>query len=115
MRTFNFLMIFDIIIVGYGLCIIFAALKMNRTKQPAGMLIPEEDLVGSKDPNGFCEAMYKKTLAFGILCMLYGLAGTVNELIWKFKIVNIIALTVFIVVVLWFCREMRNARHTYIK
>lgn len=115
MNSLNFLMIFDIIILGYGFCIIFSALKMNRTKEPAGMLIPEEDLVGSKDPKGFCEAMYKKTLAFGILCVLYGLAGAGCELFWKSRIINIISLTIFIVAVLWFCKEMRSARHAYIK
>lgn len=115
MNSINFLIIFDIIILGYGFGIISAALKMNRTKEPAGMLIPQEDLVGSKDPKGFCEKMYKKTLFFGILCVLYGLAGIGSELLWKSRLVNVVTLTIFIVAVLWFCKEMRSARHTYIK
>lgn len=115
MDSINFLMLFDIIILGYGLCIISSAVKMNKTKVPASMLIPEEDLVGSKDPKGFCEVMYKKTLIFGILCVLYGLSGIGSELFWQSRIINIVSLTIFIIAVLWYCREMRSARHTYIK
>ncbi|MCI8326811.1 MAG: hypothetical protein HFI37_03440 [Lachnospiraceae bacterium] len=82
---------------------------------PAKMLIPEEDLIGSKDPKKFCEVMYKKTFLFGIVCVLYGMAGIGSEMLWKSRMGNSISLTIFIIVVLWYCREMRKARQTYIK
>ena len=47
MNNINFLMIFDIVILGYGFWIMYGAVKMNKTKVPASMLIPEEDLIGS--------------------------------------------------------------------
>lgn len=114
MDNINFLMIFDVVILGYGFWIMLGAVKMNKTKVPASMLIPEEDLIGSRDPEGFCEVMYKKTFVFSIICMLYGVAGVISELFLKSRIFNIITLTIFIIAVLWFCKEMRNARHTYI-
>ena len=99
MESINFLMIFDIVILGYGFLIVRGALQMHKTNVPASMLIPAEELTGCKDPVGFCEAMYQKTL--------YGLGSI--------KLLNIIALTVFIIAVLWFCKEMRSAREKYLK
>ena len=115
MNNINFLMIFDIVILGYGFWIMYGAVKMNKTKVPASMLIPEEDLIGSRDPEGFCEVMYKKTLVFGIICVLYGLAGFGSEIFFQSRSFNIVTLTIFIIAVLWFCKEMRSARHTYIR
>ena len=83
---------------------------MHKTNVPASMLIPAEELTGCKDPVGFCEAMYQKTLVFGILCIVYGAVCTINE-----YGLGSIALTVFIIAVLWFCKEMRSAREKYLK
>lgn len=79
MESINFLMIFDIVILGYGFLIVRGALQMHKTNVPASMLIPAEELTGCKDPVGFCEAMYQKTLVFGILCIVYGAVCTINE------------------------------------
>ena len=116
MESINFLMIFDIVILGYGFLIVRGALQMHKTNVPASMLIPAEELTGCKDPVGFCEAMYQKTLVFGILCIVYGAVCTINEYgLGSIKLLNIIALTVFIIAVLWFCKEMRSAREKYLK
>ena len=89
---------------------------MHKTNVPASMLIPAEELTGCKDPVGFFEAMYQKTLVFGILCIVYGAVCTINEYgLGSIKLLNIIALTVFIIAVLWFCKEMRSAREKYLK
>lgn len=116
MESINFLMIFDIVILGYGFLIVRGALQMHKTNVPASMLIPAEELTGCKDPVGFCKAMYQKTLVFGILCIVYGAVCTINEYgLGSIKLLNIIALTVFIIAVLWFCKEMRSAREKYLK
>lgn len=60
MESINFLMIFDIVILGYGFLIVRGALQMHKTNVPASMLIPAEELTGCKDPVGFCEAMYQR-------------------------------------------------------
>ena len=110
MESINFLIIFDIVIFGYGWMIISAAIKMKKTGVPASMLIPQEDLAGSKDPRGFCEEMYPKTLIFGIICVLFGIISGA-----KSNIVTSAALIVFIVAVLVYCNLMRKARYKYIK
>ena len=116
MESINFLMIFDIVLLGYGFLIVRGALQMHKTNVPASMLISAEELTGCKDPVGFCEAMYQKTLVFGILCIVYGAVCTINEYgLGSIKLLNIIALTVFIIAVLWFCKEMRSAREKYLK
>ena len=86
MESINFLMIFDIVILGYGFLIVRGALQIQ------------------------------KTLVFGILCIVYGAVCTINEYgLGSIKLLNIIALTVFIIAVLWFCKEMRSAREKYLK
>lgn len=60
MESINFLMIFDIVILGYGFLIVRGALQMHKTNVPASMLIPAEELTGCKDPVGFCEANVSK-------------------------------------------------------
>ena len=46
MESINFLMIFDIVILGYGFLIVRGALQMHKTNVPASMLIPAEELTG---------------------------------------------------------------------
>lgn len=115
MSSINFLIIFDVVILGYGLIIIFAAIKMKKTGIPAGILIPEEDIIGSKDPKGFCEAMYAKTLGFGVVCVLYGVISMISDIVMQSNLVNSIALAVLIVAVLFYCNVMRQARYKFIK
>lgn len=115
MESINFLIIFDIVIFGYGWMIISAAIKMKKTGVPASMLIPQEDLAGSKDPRGFCEEMYPKTLIFGIICVLFGIISGAGEFFTKSNIVTSAAMMVFIVAVLVYCNLMRKARYKYIK
>lgn len=115
MDSINFLLIFDVIILGYGFYIIAAAVKMDRTKIPAGMLVSREELTGSRDPEGFCGAMAKKTLVLGICCVLFGLISGIGEIYIKSRIFSGAVLTLFLITVLWYCNEMRSARSAYIK
>ena len=73
------------------------------------------DSPGSKDPRGFCEEMYPKTLIFGIICVLFGIISGAGEFFTKSNIVTSAALIVFIVAVLVYCNLMRKARYKYIK
>ena len=60
MESINFLMIFDIVILGYGFLIVRGALQMHKTNVPASMLIPAEELTGCKDPVGFVRRCIKR-------------------------------------------------------
>ncbi len=115
MDSINFLTIFDVVIFGYGWMIVAAAIKMKKTEVPASMLIPPEDLPGSKDPKGFCKAMYLETLIFGIICVAFGVISALGEYFIKIKAVTVGALVVFIVAVIVYCDRMRKARYKYIK
>lgn len=109
----NMMVIFDVIVVAFGIYMVASALKMNRSGEISSMLVSKEEIGKCKDKNAFIRNIYKKEAAFGVIMALVGILNLVDALVITIKYANIAEMLVFLFAFLWFNRELRDARTDY--
>ena len=71
----------DVLIVGFGVYLIYCAVKMKRTGElTKGVIIRKDaDLTKAPDVPGFIRYMYAKVIAIGICTCICGTLGIIND------------------------------------
>ena len=115
MNSDSFMVLFDFVIFFYGLYMVYSAYQMKRTGQPSNLIINQAELVGAKDMKGFCGAMFKPLVLFGIMAMIYGVADYVNDKYLEVPMANFVAVALFLILCVWFLRETKKNKAKYIK
>ena len=115
MSSDSFMFLFDVIILCYGVYLVYSGYQMKRTHQPPNVIINQTELIGARDVKGFCEAMYKPTIIFGVTTTLYGIVGIINDQVMDQPIVNFVCITLFLILCVWYVREMRKNKDKYLK
>lgn len=110
----NVMIIFNIVIMGFGIYMIAAALKMKKTGVISSAVITEEEIAKCKDKKGFIEFMYWREAFFGVLIIIVGALGLVDDLVVSLGIFNIIEMLVFLAAFLWFQTGLRKAREKFL-
>lgn len=110
----DFMLIFDLIITGLGLYLIYSSLKMKNTGQLSTIVVSQDDMARCKDKQGFIEAIAMKSVGFGVVALIYGILAILNDVNAVFgKYFNMIGAVVFIGTWLWFAGELRKAREKF--
>lgn len=119
MKGFNIMLIFDIIIAGVGVYLLYSYIIMKKDREIPSAFVAEEQIRKCKDKDGFINYMLPRTLIFaigsmasGVLCFLADLkvlplsknAGS---------IFGVTMLLVFLTIWLIFSSSMKNARVKY--
>lgn len=115
MSSDSFMLLFDVIILGYGVYLVYSGYQMKKTHQPSNLIINQADLVGARDTKGFSEAMFKPTVVFGMMAILYGIIGFINDRYLDEPMVNFVSIALFLVLCFWFLREAKKNKTKYLK
>lgn len=115
MNPDSFMMLFDVIILCYGVYLVYSGYQMKKTHQPSSIIINQADLIGARDTRGFCEAMFKPVVVFGIMAIVYGVVGFINDRFLDEPMVNFISVVLFLVLCFWFLQEMKKNKARYLK
>lgn len=108
------MVIFDAVIVVFGLYMVISAFKMKKTGSISTAVISGDEIKKCRDVNGFISYMYWKEAAFGVIVIIVGTLGLINDLIISLGPVNIAEMLVFIVAFVWFQQSLRKARERYL-
>lgn len=109
----NMMVIFDVIVVLFGVYMVASAFKMNRSGEISSMLVSKEELGKCRDKAAFIGNIYRKEAAFGVIMALVGILNLVDALVISIKYATIAEMLVFLFAFLWFNRELRDARTDY--
>ena len=115
MNSDSFMSLFDLVILIYGIYMIYSAYQMRKTHQPSKLIINQAELVGARDPKGFCEAMFKPFVVLGMLAILYGIVGFLNDKFVDDPMVTLVAIALFLIMCFWFMRELNKNKTKYLK
>ena len=115
MSSDSFMLLFDVIILCYGLYLIYSGYQMKKTHQPSNLIINQADLIGARDTKGFCEAMFKPTVVFGMMAVLYGIVGFINDRYVDEPMVNFASIILFLILCFWCLRETKKYKSQYLK
>ncbi|MCI8874491.1 MAG: hypothetical protein HFI77_00245 [Lachnospiraceae bacterium] len=110
----DFMLIFDLVIAGLGLYLIYSSLKMRQTGELSTIVVNQDDMARCRDKGGFIEAIAMKSVYFGLVALIYGILALLNDFYSIFgKYFNVAGAVVFIVSWLWFAGELRKAREKF--
>jgi hypothetical protein len=87
---------------------------MKQTREPGKWLIGEKPIREIKDAEGFIKNMYGKTIVLGIISIVYGIVGVVDDLIQEVGVVKDGLLLVFLAIFLIFCVMLQKAKAKYL-
>lgn len=114
MTSDSFMLLFDVIVLAYGVYLTYAAVQMKKTNQPPNQLVSKAELVGARDVKGFCETMYKPLLYFGLFSSLYGILGLVNDLYMEIPYMDFFAIVVFLILCGWFTTQLKRKKKQFL-
>lgn len=115
MNADTFMLLFDAIIMFYGLYMIYSGYQMKKTHQPPNLVINPAELIGARDVKGFCDAMFKPLILFGVVAVVYGIVGLINDLYAELPVINFLSVGVFLVLCFWFLKETKKYKAKYLK
>jgi len=109
-------LIFDVLIFGCGIYLIYAALKMKKTGEIDSTAIVGKNcnLNKAKDKQGFIDYMYKKSIIMGILIMIGGAIDFVNEKYLQISYLGVVTSVVFFVFIVIYCKISMDAQKKFL-
>lgn len=110
----NVMIIFNIVIMGFGIYMVAAALKMKNTGEINSAVITEEEIAKCKDKKAFIEFIYWREAVFGVMVVIVGALGLVDDLIVSLGSFNFIEMIVFLLGFIWFQSGLRKAREKFL-
>ncbi len=111
--TFGFM---DIIIMVSGAYLVYVAVQMKRTGEITSSAIIGKgyDIKKAKDPKGFIDYMYLKSIVMGVLVILSGALDYMNEIYWNLPYFSLIMCGVFLVAIIIYCKISMDAQKKYL-
>ena len=113
---FDFMTLFDILLMIFGGYMIFAALRMKKTGKISTLIVPASEIERIHDKESFISEIYGKMMVFAAVSACYGVFGTLTDLIPGLPgvaIGNIIGILIFFVVMFWFFKSLSKAKGKY--
>lgn len=107
--------IFDIIILAFGLYLLYSGFQMKRNGKISSMLMSEAEINRIFDKLGFIDAIYGKTMIFAGIISAYGIFGLIDDFVIEIPYVGMAGMFIFIVAMVWYFRELRKAKSQYVK
>ena len=112
----RYMTIFNVILAVLGIYLSYAAVQMKRTGQICAILLSDEERNSCTDAQGFIDGIYRQTLLFGMIMLLFGVADGINGVIGFFgRTFSIIVSVVFLISCLWFFSVTRRVKEKFIR
>ncbi len=121
MKDFNIMLIFDLVIAGLGVYLLYSAITMRKEKEVPEMFVAKEEASRCEDKHAFASYMFPKTMVFAITSLVSGilcfLADTKLLPLNKKSgnIFGIVMLLVFLAAWLYFTIFLKRAKEKYFK
>lgn len=111
----NTLLIMDIVILGFGIYMLYVCVHMKKTKKVHSVLLAEEELKKCKNQKGFVDYITPKMIAFACISLIDAVIGIVGELLVHNVYLNYAYMIIFFAAFLWFGSCLKKAREKYCK
>ena len=98
------MLIFDVVIVIFGVYMIGAALKMKKTGKISSVVITAEEIARCRKTKEFIAFIYWKEAVFGALI----------DKVVSLGAFNVVELLIFLAAFLWFQSQLRKAREQFL-
>lgn len=111
-NSFGFM---DILIVLSGAYLIYSSVQMKRTGEVSSAIVGNGyDLKKAKDPQGYIDYMYLKSIIMGVVVMAGGGLDYLNDAYWNIPNMNLIVCGVFLVIIVVYGKITMDAQKKYL-
>jgi len=108
------MLVFDIIILLYGVYAVISAVRMKKTGIPSAILLSREETGKVRNEKEFCRCMVQPTVTLGIMGILYSVVTLLNRYVFKQGLVELFGVVCFLIVCGWYVKELRKAKERYV-
>ena len=110
MRLSMFMLV-DILIVLFGIYTLVSWFQMKKTGRVSQRIMQRNGLMGRpcRDKQEFFDMIYRPTLLFGLAAVAVGGIDLLCEILQVGSIVSLILTIAFLVVALWYSKQVSNA------
>lgn len=108
------LSIVDGILIICGIYCLVTSGKMKKNHEIPQWLFSEQELRQIRKPDKFCEEMAPKTMAFGLICVVFGIYGLAIEMFWYQKIAEAVGIGALLIGIAWYISQLNKAKRTYL-
>lgn len=111
--TFGFM---DMLIMFSGVYLIYVSIQMKRTGEITSSAIIGKgyDPKKAKDPQGFIEYMYMKSILMGVCIILSGVLDYMNLQYWNIPYFTTGICGVFLLAIIIYCKISMDAQKKYL-
>lgn len=110
--TFGFM---DILIALSGAYLVYVSIQMKRTGEISSAIVGKGcDIKKAKDPKGFIEYMYLKSIIMGVIVMLSGGADYLNDRYWNIPNFSLYVCGIFLLIIIVYSKTLMNAQKKYL-
>lgn len=108
---FTVFMIVDIVIALFGVYTLVSWFQMKKTGKVSQRIMQRNGLIGRpcRDKQEFFDMVYRPTLLFGLSAVAVGGIDLLCEILQVGSVVSLILTLAFLVVALWYSKQVSNA------
>lgn len=108
------LLVFDVILVVFGLYLVIATIQMKKSGEINSILLAPEDHKKVKDKKGFIQSIFSASIIFGITVAVLGIIGVISDKVIEIPYYNIVQLVVFLIVLTFFSIRFNATKDKFI-
>ena len=106
---------FDAVIFVFGVYLLFAGLKMQKTKEIDTMLLAEDEVKRCKNKEELAKFFCWREEVMGVIFVLFGAIRLLDKFLLKIGgILDVILMIVLLVTVLWVFKSLQTARASFL-
>lgn len=105
----------DILIAICGVYLIYSSVRMKRTGEISSAIVGKGyDPKKAKDPKGYINYMYPKSIFMGTIVILSGGVNYLNDRYWNVPNLNLVVCGVFLLVIIVFSKITIDAQKKFL-
>ena len=113
--TLLILSVFDVFIMGFGIYMLFSAVKMKQTKEIGTLLLAEEEVKKCKQKENLAEFFYWREAVMGCVFVLFGVIRLLDKFVLKIGgMLDIMLMVALLATALWFFKSLQTARARFL-
>lgn len=114
MESGGMFLLIDIIIAAYGAYLIYGAFNLRKNGEIGGAVWSKDlPMRKCKDKEGFIKYMFPRLLVSGILVLINGILGVLDDKMGLPLIISLIPMAIILFVVVWYIIFAKKAQKMY--
>lgn len=109
----NTLLIMDIVILGFGVYMLFVCYSMKKSGKIHSVLLAESELKKCKHQKEFVQFMTPRLFIFSIITLIDGVIGIVAEQFVTSRYLDFVYMIIFFAAFIWFSCSLKKAREKF--